>query len=129
MGCNDNEMLPEAWQSCRSVVTWGWAVGSEGDMLPDDVGLPMCERFGGATYFMLEIHYDNPKLHKGVVDQSGLRIFYTDKLRKQEGGMLLVGTVPDETMQIPPNRDSFLTSAFCTGECTQNVSSKVDIVP
>lgn len=31
-------------------------------MLPDHVGSPLGENHGGATYFMLEIHYDNPEL-------------------------------------------------------------------
>ena len=59
------------------------AVGSEGETLPDHVGIPLGEEHGGATYFMLETHYDNPTRHQNVVDHSGLRIFYTDKLRDE----------------------------------------------
>ena len=33
--------------------------------------MPLGEGFGGATYFMLEIHYDNPAYHKDLVDTSG----------------------------------------------------------
>jgi len=33
--------------------------------------MPIGENFGGATYFMLETHYDNPGLHKDLVDKSG----------------------------------------------------------
>jgi len=47
------------------------AVGSSGEMLPSHVGIPLNEDFGGATYFMLETHYDNPAMHKDVVDNSG----------------------------------------------------------
>ena len=39
-----------------------WAVGSEGDMLPDNVGMPID---AGATYVMLESHYDNPQALAG----------------------------------------------------------------
>ena len=59
------------------------AVGSEGETLPDHVGIPLGEEHGGATYFMLETHYDNPARHQNVVDHSGLRIFYTDQLREE----------------------------------------------
>ena len=58
-------------------------MGSEGETLPDHVGIPLGEEHGGATYFMLETHYDNPARHQNVVDHSGLRIFYTDKLREE----------------------------------------------
>lgn len=36
-----------------------------GEMYPDHVGIPMGEEHGGATYFMLEIHYNNPNLRSG----------------------------------------------------------------
>ena len=38
-------------------------------------------RAGGAKFFMLETHYDNPNLQSGIVDHSGLRLFYTSQLR------------------------------------------------
>jgi len=31
-------------------------------MLPKHVGSPLGEQHGGATYFMMENHYDNPEL-------------------------------------------------------------------
>lgn len=30
-------------------------------MLPSHVGTPLGERWDGSTYFMLEIHYNNPQ--------------------------------------------------------------------
>ena len=30
-------------------------------MFKENVGLPMGEGHGGATYFMFEVHYDNPE--------------------------------------------------------------------
>ena len=50
------------------------AVGSEGETLPEHVGMPLGEEFGGATYFMLESHYDNPAMHKNIVDNSGKKL-------------------------------------------------------
>ena len=46
-------------------------MGSEGETLPDHVGMPLGEEYGGATYFMLETHYDNPAMHKDILDSSG----------------------------------------------------------
>ena len=52
-------------------------------MFPYHVGQPI----GGeerAGYFLLQIHYDNPDMDTGVVDNSGLSILYTDKLREHD---------------------------------------------
>ena len=34
--------------------------------------MPIGEEYGGATYFMLETHYDNPSKDKDLVDTSGM---------------------------------------------------------
>jgi len=71
-------------------------------MLPSHVGSALGERHGGATYFMFEVHYENPGQETCelfviqfsvyfylllqnsfislllVVDSSGVKIFYTD---------------------------------------------------
>ncbi|XP_037069421.1 DBH-like monooxygenase protein 1, partial [Pollicipes pollicipes] len=54
--------MPPHWFFCGSI-TSGWAVGGEGDMLPDHVGAPLGHEHGGFTFFMLEFHYDNPRKH------------------------------------------------------------------
>ena len=36
--------------------------------------MPLGEEYGGATYFMLETHYDNPAVHKDILDSSGKRL-------------------------------------------------------
>lgn len=30
-------------------------------MIPDHVGAPLGQEHGGATYFMIEMHYENPE--------------------------------------------------------------------
>ena len=64
--------MPPSWTLCQSVFVV-WAVGSEGDMLPDNVGMPLGVEHGGATYFMMETHYDNPQVHKGQSGPSSCR--------------------------------------------------------
>ena len=119
--CADKLSMPSEWNMCRSILA-GWAVGSEGFVYPDDVGVPLCERFGGATYFKLEIHYDNPRLHQGVVDSSGIRIYYTDKLRPNEGGVMAFGNPPKNVIVVPPRQENYIQSAICTNQCTDYVS-------
>lgn len=38
-------------------------------MFPEGVGFPINEKHGGSTYFMLEIHYDNPTLKSGIKEK------------------------------------------------------------
>ena len=34
--------------------------------------MPLGEEYGGATYFLLETHYDNPSMHQNILDSSGI---------------------------------------------------------
>ena len=81
--------------------------------------MPIGEEFGGATYFMLETHYDNPAVDQDLVDTSGMRIFYTDDLREHDTGMILVGTEVNFLHVIPPFQKDFQTLGRCTSECTR----------
>ncbi|XP_042880997.1 uncharacterized protein LOC122258825 [Penaeus japonicus] len=107
--------MPVSWNRCSTpIVTW--AIGSDGEMLPDRAGFPMGEEHGGATYLMMEIHYDNPKMKKGVVDSSGLRIFHTEKLREYDAGILTLGHSVSHLELIPPNMN-WLTTGYCSADC------------
>ena len=35
--------------------------------------MPLGEEYGGATYFLLETHYDNPSMHQDITDNSGMQ--------------------------------------------------------
>ncbi|XP_068239142.1 DBH-like monooxygenase protein 1 isoform X1 [Palaemon carinicauda] len=113
--CYDRNM-PFSWSACNTPIV-AWAVGSEGEMYPDHVGVPLGAEHGGATYFMLEIHYDNPNLRKGVTDNSGVRIHYTHKLRQYDAGILTLGHIVSPTHIIPPGQ-KWQTVAHCTDACT-----------
>lgn len=78
------------------------AVGGWGEVLPDHVGVPMGEPHGGATYFLLETHYDNPGLQEGIIGNSGMRFYYTNQLRKYDAGMFLIGSGVDIELTVPP---------------------------
>ena len=97
------------------------AVGSEGETLPDHVGMPLGEKYGGADYFMLETHYDNPDVHQNIIDASGLQIYYTKNLREHDTAMLLLGSEVNFLHMIPPQQEMYKTIGRCTAECTQNV--------
>ena len=67
-----------------------WAPGEGSFDLPENVGLPLFGE-GGYNSFRLEIHYDNPSLKEGVLDSSGVRIYYSSQLREHDLGVLQLG--------------------------------------
>jgi hypothetical protein len=56
-----------------------------------------------------------------VTDNSGIRIFYTDKLREHEGSVLLLGYRHSPFLMIPPEQDNFIINGVCDPECFQKV--------
>lgn len=90
-GVEHLQVLPE----CASMpegcleMKWVWAVGGKDAIFPEGVGLPVG---GNSRFLVLQMHYYNPSLDQGVVDNSGVEVFYTSDLKKQEVGVLqLVG--------------------------------------
>ena len=63
----------------------------KGDRYPEEAGYPIATSDKGPLYYKLEVHYDNANLDEGVVDNSGVRWYYTDKLRQHDMDILLVG--------------------------------------
>lgn len=50
---------------------------------PENVGYPISDgpSAGIQQYYLLEIHFDNPKMEQGVHVKFGTRLHYTNKLR------------------------------------------------
>eukprot|EP00092_Neocalanus_flemingeri_P030377 GFUD01032975.1.p1 GENE.GFUD01032975.1~~GFUD01032975.1.p1 ORF type:complete len:629 (-),score=109.11 GFUD01032975.1:31-1875(-) len=115
MECYTSDM-PGYWHFCTIVI--GWSVGYPGIKLPEHVGLPMGEHFGGATYYRLQVHYDNPDMESDIVDNSGLRITYIGNVREMDMGMLDTGVSVNMLHMIPPRQDLFTSTGHCTSECT-----------
>ncbi len=111
--------MPAEWTHCLATNTWAWAVGSQGETLPGHVGIPIGEDFNGADFFMLETHYDNPAMKADIVDNSGIRVFYTDRVRTYDAAMMLLGSEVNFLQMIPPLRESFVSAGRCMSECTR----------
>ena len=84
----------------------------------------MAYPIGGKShqFLILEVHYDNPKMMEGVVDNSGLKLFYVSDEPDQRAGLLTFGQQSSSKLVIPPGADSFIINAMCPSPCTQNVS-------
>ncbi|KAF0309318.1 DBH-like monooxygenase protein 1 [Amphibalanus amphitrite] len=110
--------MPADWGRCGHILAV-WAVGGSGERLPADVGIPLREEYGGATYVMAEIHYDNPAVRPGVVDSSGVRLYYTEHLRPSEAGLLNVGHDIAVTQMVPPGQTDYVVNGLCHSSCTR----------
>uniref|UniRef100_A0A671NDQ8 Monooxygenase, DBH-like 1, like n=1 Tax=Sinocyclocheilus anshuiensis TaxID=1608454 RepID=A0A671NDQ8_9TELE len=84
-----------------------WGVG--GGVM---AGLPIGGNVGD-FFYRLEVHYNNPNKSGGRVDNSGLRFYYTSKLRQHDAGVLITGLAVAPGYAIPPKAKSFLTYGLC----------------
>ncbi|CAL8072003.1 unnamed protein product [Orchesella dallaii] len=91
-------------------------VGSEGDILPAHIGDVIGDT-DGPTYYRIEVHYENPQ-GKQLIDNSGIRVFYTSVLREYEMGVLFAGHRRTPFLTIPPHQKEYTTYGFCGAECT-----------
>mmetsp|Transcript_9126 Transcript_9126/g.11244 ORF Transcript_9126/g.11244 Transcript_9126/m.11244 type:complete len:580 (+) Transcript_9126:121-1860(+) len=114
-GCN--EMYGE--------MIYVWAPGENAFALPSAAGLPFGNNSSKA--FMIQMHYNNPQGDEGIVDSSGIRVYYTSKLRKETMGLLQIG---DPLVRLAGNgigkgltRHEFVCPSSCTEEfMSQNVT-------
>ncbi|XP_036334725.1 MOXD1 homolog 1-like [Rhagoletis pomonella] len=113
--CNSNLLTPHDWDSCITPVAV-WTIGSTGQFLPHHVGIPVGGK-QGAKYYMLEIHYDNPQAQQ-MVDHSGFRIHYTNRLRQNDAGIMISGVSVSDTQLIPPGQKLYRNIGICGPSCS-----------
>ncbi|XP_034834330.1 MOXD1 homolog 1-like [Maniola hyperantus] len=108
---------PGEWSTCVTPIA-AWAMGSKGEFLPENVGIPLGEK-GGVSYYMLEVHYDNQELHE-FHDNSGIRIHYTSAVRAHDAALLGAGVGVSALHVIPPKQRAYRTLGICSPDCTNN---------
>ncbi|UJR07225.1 hypothetical protein I4U23_011513 [Adineta vaga] len=116
--CDD---LYDQLDMCTSNLATGWAVG--GDFMlefPEQAGYPIGGDFP-IKYYLIQMHYDNPKLQSGRQDSSGIRFYVNNELRPQELGFLTFGTSSNTfALAIPPKVENFIVDSYCTANGSQN---------
>ncbi|XP_047493426.1 LOW QUALITY PROTEIN: DBH-like monooxygenase protein 1 [Penaeus chinensis] len=110
--------MPPAFYKCERFLI-NWAIGSEGELLPDHVGYPLGERHGGATYVLFQTHYDNKPLHRDLTVEWGMDIYYTNKLRKYDAGNIGLGHALLFSLVVPPSLPYWKVAGHCDSACTQ----------
>ncbi|XP_044759194.1 MOXD1 homolog 1 [Coccinella septempunctata] len=112
--------MPLEWDKCLTPLV-AWAIGAKGENFPPAVGVPIGQQRN--SYYMLEIHYDNPQMKKAR-DTSGLRLHYTSELRPNDGGIMIAGVALSNLHFIPPKQKEYKTAGYCSTECTREVFPK-----
>lgn len=117
--CNSPER-PKALEPCRRVIM-AWAMGAKPFEYPPQVG----QSIGGLNYspfVVLEVHYNNLERRDNLVDSSGLRYHYTNRLRPFNAGILEVGLEYTPKNSIPPRMVAPI-AGHCVSECTRAAMS------
>lgn len=102
---------------CHSItITWAYG-GNTINYYPKDTGYPI----GGDTdykHFLLEIHYDNPEMKIGYIEDIQLKYFLSKDLKKNELGGLTLGAVQSLSgLIIPPKQADFEIQSTCPSTC------------
>ncbi|XP_060769945.1 DBH-like monooxygenase protein 1 homolog [Neoarius graeffei] len=109
--------MPDSFLTCQTIV-FAWAIGGEGFTYPPHVGMSIGTA-ADPVYVLLEVHYDNPALQRRIVDSSGLRLFYTPKLRSYDAGVIETGVWVSPYHMLPPGMQDYITEGHCMEECLQ----------
>lgn len=109
--------MPDSFMNCETVV-FAWAIGGEGFSYPPHVGLSIGTSID-PVYVLMEVHYDNPTIQQGLLDSSGLRLFYTPKLRQYDAGVIETGVWVSLYHMLPPGMQGYKSQGHCTRECLQ----------
>ncbi|XP_064600938.1 DBH-like monooxygenase protein 1 [Liolophura sinensis] len=122
--CRHPNMPPE-WWTCASAY-FAWAIGGGVFSFPEHVGMPIGDS-DEPMMFLLEVHYDNPRLQSGMRDSSGLRLIMTSQLRQYDAAIMDMGMNVYEGHVIPPYHKEFLSEGACSSDClSQGMGNQTD---
>ncbi|CAF3947797.1 unnamed protein product [Rotaria magnacalcarata] len=106
---------------CLSNTATVWEVGGEEIVeFPTEAGYPVGGDFG-IKYYVIEMHYNNPKLIPNRRDNTGIRFYIGKELRQYDLGYLAFGTSSNAlALTIPPKVDQFIVDSYCPSEFSKN---------
>ena len=94
-----------------------WSFGLGPECLPDEAGVA----FGSGSlpnFVQLQLHWTNSQLRTDYRDTSGVRMYYTTKLRPHRMGTLWLG---EFDLRIPPQKSSSIAASTCSSRCTDTL--------
>ncbi|XP_048241452.1 uncharacterized protein LOC124142783 [Haliotis rufescens] len=121
-GCNDDVVLADhatpcymSQQGCSELLA-GWTLGLDGTCEYEEAGYLIGR--SGNRKMVMQFHWTNPELRSDYVDNSGMTLYYTPKLRRYNAGKILTGQL---YLEIPPGAERATFESTCTGECTNKL--------
>ena len=80
----------------------------------------------GYKYVVLEIHYDNPQLKIGYIENLKVRYHMSKSLQPNELATLTVGSfIYDFSLTLPPKAEYIGINAYCPVECLSKVKNSI----
>lgn len=118
--CTDDSPLGSE-AGCTAML-FVWAVGIGRFVLPDGVGLQV-----DATnnHIVMETHYDNPGAAKGIVDTSGVRLYFEDE-RPIRAGTIALGD-PVLSLGGLTVKHDFEYVSSCSSNCTRTWKEPIKV--
>ncbi|KAL3861999.1 hypothetical protein ACJMK2_008005 [Sinanodonta woodiana] len=101
--------------------TWlvQWSVGMENRICaPPSGGVPFGKNI--FSYLSIQVHWNNDGEELNTTDQSGIRVYYTPKLRPNNVGNVQIG---QNGLHIPPRSLAHAQSGSCSSTCTNRLLS------
>jgi len=114
------------FSGCNTLL-YGWAMGIGAMNFPPEAGSRMGFSKHAYQYIVIEMHYDNPDGLRGLVDNSGYKMYFTDKLRKYDVSTLTVGDPFISFPSIPPHSEAFGLEATCPSQCSRQFDADLNI--
>jgi len=108
---------PDSACSGNSAQVYAWASGTMALAIPDEAGIPF--GLNGFQSFRIQTHFDNPKQETGLLDSSGVSLYYVTgaNLRANDAQMLIVGdptvATNGETVPVGLSAWTFTCPASC----------------
>jgi len=104
--------------SCETAL-FGWGPNPVGETIyfPQIAGLKMGPN--SIQFLEVQIHFNNPTSVNNIVDNSGVRLYYTSTPRQYDIGVLTLGDPTLAALPIPPGQNAWDLQSECLSDCTQ----------
>jgi len=108
---------------------YGWAVGMRNFSFPPEAGFRIgTQPAHGVRHIIIELHYNNPKLISGLVDNSGISLRYTPHLRKYDAGVITLGDPFVRLPSLPAQQTRVERETNCPSECTSQWPHDINVI-
>ncbi|BFZ19031.1 hypothetical protein BsWGS_22070 [Bradybaena similaris] len=121
IGCIDEMKISPNVFECEFVVSprcpdriHFWSMGLGGECYHPSAGIRIGKT--GIKKLALQVHWNNPQHVQGLVDSSGLMLYYTPHLRPYDAGVLMTGT---SVFSLPPRQPALHVEGKCSSQCTR----------